>query len=241
MRGLDDMSVLVTGAGRGIGLAVTERLVEEGALVAAADLGEPFECVGAKARLSGDVTSEEDVDRIFEEAWDALGGVDALVLCAGIHWVGPTHEMRPEDFDRVLAVSARGTFLCCRAALPRMADRGSGHILTFGSTAAVAGAPGLTAYAAAKGAVLQMTRSIAAEYAHIGIRANCLCPGATNTPLLRELMAGRADPEKFRDAHPIGRFAEPEEIAGAAAWLLSDDASFMVGATVMCDGGFTAV
>lgn len=241
MRGLNGMSVLVTGAGRGIGLAVTERLVEEGALVAAADLVEPVACEGAEARLSGDVTSEEDVTRMLDEAWDALEGVDALVLCAGIHWAGPTHEMRPEDFDRVLAVSARGTFLCCRAALPRMVDRESGHILTFGSTAAVAGAPGLTAYAAAKGAVLQMTRSIAAEYAHIGIRANCLCPGATNTPLLRELMADRADPQKFRDSHPIGRFAEPAEIAGAAAWLLSDDASYMVGAAVMCDGGFTTV
>ena len=235
------MSVLVTGAGRGIGLAVTERLVDEGALVAAADLNEPVACEGAKARLSGDVTSEEDVARVFDEAWDALDGVDALVLCAGIHWVGPTHEMSAEDFDRVLAVSARGTFLCCRAALPRMVDRKSGHILTFGSTAAVAGAPGLTAYAAAKGAVLQITRSIAAEYALIGIRANCLCPGATDTPLLRELMADRADPQGFRDAHPIGRFAEPAEIAGAAAWLLSEDASYMVGAAVMCDGGFTTV
>lgn len=235
------MSVLVTGAGRGIGLAVTERLAEEGAHVAAADLSEPVECAGAKARLSGDVTSEEDVARVFDDAWDALNGVDALVLCAGIHWVGPTHEMRAEDFDRVLAVSARGTFLFCRAALPRMVDRGSGHILTFGSTAAVAGAPGLTAYAAAKGAVLQITRSIAAEYAPLGIRANCLCPGATDTPLLRELMAGRADAQGFRDAHPIGRFAQPAEIAGAAAWLLSEDASYMVGAAVMCDGGFTTV
>ena len=241
MRGLNGMSVLVTGAGRGIGLAVTERLGEEGALVAAADLGDPVACERAEVRLSGDVTSEEDVTRMLDEAWEALEGVDALVLCAGIHWTGPTHEMPPEDFDRVLAVSARGTFLCCRAALPRMVDRESGHLLTFGSTAAVAGAPGLTAYAAAKGAVLQMTRSIAAEYAHIGIRANCLCPGATNTPLLQELMADRADPQKFRDSHPIGRFAEPAEIAGAAAWLLSDDASYMVGAAVMCDGGFTTV
>ena len=241
MRGLKGMSVLVTGAGRGIGLAVTERLAEEGAVVAAADLSEPVACEGSAVRLSGDVTSQAEVTRMVDEAWDALAGVDALVLCAGIHWVGPTHEMEPDDFDRVLAVSARGTFLCCHAVLPRMADRGSGHIVTIGSTAAVAGAPGLTAYAAAKGAVLQITRSIAAEYASIGIRANCLCPGATNTPLLRELMADREDPDKFRDAHPIGRFAEPAEIAGVAAWLLSEDASYMVGAAVMCDGGFTTV
>lgn len=235
------MAVLVTGAARGIGLAVTERLADEGAVVAASDLAEPDACAGVKVRLAGDVTSEPDAERLVDDAWTALGGLEALVLCAGIHWVGPTHEMSAQDFDRVLAVSARGTFLLCRAALPRMVARGSGRILTFGSTAAVSGASELTAYAAAKGAVLQMTRSIAAEYAGRGIRANCLCPGATNTPLLRELMADRSDPESFAAAHPIGRFAEPEEIAAAAAWMVSDDASYMVGSAVLCDGGFTAV
>jgi NAD(P)-dependent dehydrogenase (short-subunit alcohol dehydrogenase family) len=241
MRGLAKMPVLITGAGRGIGQATAARLVDEGATVAVADLTEPEGPAAAAARLAGDVTSERDADRLIADAADALGGLEGLVLCAGIHWTGPTHEMASDDFDRVMAVSARGTFLCCRAALRIMLEQQSGRIVTFGSTASVSGAPGLTAYAAAKGAVLQITRSIAAEYARAGIRANCLCPGATNTRLLNEVMKERSDPESFAKAHPIGRFAQPEEIAGAATWLLSDDASFMVGSAVFCDGGFTAI
>ena len=142
---------------------------------------------------------------------------------------------------KVLAVSVRGTFLCLRAALPGFVEQGHGRVVTFGSTAALVGAPGLTAYSAAKAAVLNITRSVAAEYARSGIRANCLCPGATDTPLLRRLQADRPDPEAFARAHPIGRYADPSEIAAAAAYLLSDDASFFVGSAVVADGGFTAV
>ncbi len=239
MRGLESLRVLVTGAAGGIGAAVTKRLVAEGARVAAADLQAP-DGVG-EASVGGDVTDEDDAARVVEEAHAALGGLDGLVLTAGIHYVGPTHEMAVADFDRVLAVSARGTFLCLRAALPGMLQQQSGRIVTYGSTAALVGAPGLTAYAAAKGAVLQITRSVAAEYASQGIRVNCLCPGATDTPLLRRLMADRPDPEHFAQAHPIGRFADADEIAAATAFLLSDDASYFIGSAVVCDGGFTAV
>lgn len=241
MRGLEGLRVLITGAAGGIGAAVAERLAGEGARLAIADLAEPEGPVGALARLAGDVTDEAETSRVVEEARAALGGLDALVLAAGIHYVGPTHEMPAAEFDRVLSVSARGTFLCLRAALPGMVEQGSGRIVTFGSTAALVGAPGLTAYAAAKGAVLQITRSVAVEYAKFGIRANCLCPGATDTPLLRRLMADRSDPEAFARAHPIGRFAAAEEIASATAYLLSDEASYFVGSAVVCDGGFTAV
>ncbi len=239
MRGLESLRVLVTGAAGGIGAAVTQRLVVEGARVAAADLQAPDGV--AEASVGGDVTDEDDAARVVEEAHAALGGLDGLVLTAGIHYVGPTHEMAAADFDRVLAVSARGTFLCLRAALPGMLQQRSGRIVTYGSTAALVGAPGLTAYAAAKGAVLQITRSVAAEYASQGIRVNCLCPGATDTPLLRRLMADRPDPEHFAQAHPIGRFADADEIASATVFLLSDDASYFIGSAVVCDGGFTAV
>ncbi len=239
MRGLESLRVLVTGAAGGIGAAVTQRLAAEGARVAAADLQAPEGA--AEASVGGDVTDEDDAARVVEKARSALGGLDALVLTAGVHYVGPTHEMAAADFDRVLAVSARGTFLCLRAALPGMLHQRSGRIVTYGSTAALVGAPGLTAYAAAKGAVLQITRSVAAEYASQGIRANCLCPGATDTPLLRRLMADRPDPEHFAEAHPIGRFANADEMAGATAFLLSDDASYFIGSAVVCDGGFSAV
>lgn len=239
MRGLDGLRVLVTGAAGGIGLACVERLAAEGARVAAADLRAPAD-VPAAAALGADVTAAADAQRLVDEAAEALGGLDGMVLAAGIHWTGPTHEMAPEDFARVLDASVMGTFLCCRAALPRFLEQGAGRIVTLGSTASLGGAPGLAAYSAAKGAVLNLTRSIAVEYARQGVRANCLCPGSTNTPLLRRLMAERANPDAFRDKHPIGRFAEPEEIAAAAAFLLSDDASYFAGSAVVADGGFTA-
>ena len=239
MRGLDGRRVLVTGAAGGIGLACVRRLTAEGARVAAADLVDP-DGVEAAARLVGDVTRPADAERLVAAAADALGGLDGIVLAAGIHWTGPTHEMEPEAFAKVLDVSVMGSFLCCRAALPRFVEQGAGHIVTLGSTASLGGAPGLAAYSAAKGAVLNLTRSIAVEYARAGVRANCLCPGSTNTPLLQRLMADRSNPDAFRDKHPIGRFAEPEEIASAAAFLLSDDASYFVGSAVVVDGGFTA-
>jgi NAD(P)-dependent dehydrogenase (short-subunit alcohol dehydrogenase family) len=238
-RGLEGRRVLVTGAAGGIGAAVVERLLTEGSLVAAADLREPDG--PATARLAADVTDPVAAERLVAEARAALGGLDALVLVAGIHWVGPTHQMPVEDFDRVLDVSVRGTWHCCRAALPGLLEQGAGWIVTFGSTAAVVGAPRLAAYSAAKGAVLNFTKSIGAEYARQGIHANCLCPGATETPLLKQLMADRPDADEFREAQPIGRFATPEEIAGVAAYLVSDEASFFVGSAVVCDGGFTAV
>ncbi len=242
MRGLEGLRTLVTGAAGGIGAAVVERLAAEGARVAAADLpGLVAQSHKAQAALAGDLADEADAARIVGEARDALGGLDALVLAAGVHWVGPTHEMPVADFERVVGVSLRGTFLCLRAALPGFVAQGGGRIVTFGSTAALVGAPGLAAYSAAKAAVLNLTRSVAAEYARHGIRANCLCPGATDTPLLRRLQAERPDPEAFARAHPIGRYAEPAEIAAAAAFLLSDEASYVLGSALVADGGFTAV
>ena len=241
MRGLAGRKVLVTGAAGGIGAAVVQRLVAEGSSVAAADLDAPEGAIGAVSVLAGDVTNAENVEQLVDDARRELAGLDALVLTAGVHYVGPTHETSVEDFDRVVGVSLRGTWLCSRAALPTFLEQGHGWIVTFGSTAALVGAPRLAAYSAAKGAVLNFTKSIAAEYAREGLRANCLCPGATETPLLKQLMAERPDAEAFRNAQPIGRFATPEEIAGVAAYLVSDEASFFVGSAVVCDGGFTAV
>jgi NAD(P)-dependent dehydrogenase (short-subunit alcohol dehydrogenase family) len=240
MRGVAGLRVLVTGAGGGIGQAIIDRLRAESAAVAATDLVD-VDDHGAESFVTGDVTDPDDVERVVRSAIEALGGLDGLVACAGIHWTGPTHEMAPDDFRRVVDVSVLGTFLSIRACLTHFLAEGHGRIVTLGSTAALVGAPGLSAYAVAKGGVLQLTRSVAAEYASRGIRANCLCPGATDTPLLRRLMADRADPEAFAKMHPIGRFARPDEIAGTAVYLLSDDASYMTGSAVTADGGFTAI
>jgi hypothetical protein len=195
-------------------------------------------------RIAADTTVEEDAARMVSTAVEALGGLDALVLCAGNHWAGPTHEMPVDTFDQVVAVHLRGAFLACREVIPIMAEQGSGHVITLGSTAGVRGAPMLSAYAAAKGAIIQLTRSIALEYAETGIRANCVCSGPTDTPLLRQLLddmaahgeTGRA----FVDSIPLQRFAAPGEIAAMVAFLLSDECAFTTGATIMVDGGYSA-
>lgn len=239
MRGLTGMRLLITGAAGGIGTAVVDRLVAEGAHVVGIDMDPPRHA-GLEMALACDVTSEAEVVSVVASARESLGGIDAVVAGAGIQASAPTHELDAVTFRKVLDVSVLGTFLVARAVLPDMLERGSGRMVTFGSTAAVCAAPGLAAYAAAKGAVLQFTRSIAVEYAGRGIRANCLCPGGTMTPMMQQIDQQRIGPDHFREAHPIGRYALPEEIAGAAAYLLCDDASFVVGSAFMVDGGFSA-
>lgn len=229
---------MVTGASGGIGQAVIGRLARDGARVAGLDLQQP-DTEGIVYAATVDVTDENKATEAMAGAVTYLGGIDVLVALAGIQVHSPTHELPVASFRKVLEVSAVGTFLTVRAALPRMLDAGSGRIVTFGSTAAVCSAPELAAYAAAKGAVLQFTRSIAAEYAARGIVANCVCPGGTMTPMLREIDANRTTPDNFKARHPIGRYADPDEIAAVVAFLSSAESSFMVGATVMVDGGYS--
>jgi NAD(P)-dependent dehydrogenase (short-subunit alcohol dehydrogenase family) len=240
VRGLTGLTTLVTGAAGGIGRRLVERLIEEGGVVAVTDVRAP-QIAGAAFSAGADVTDADALAAVIGEAEAALGGVEALVATAGIQATGPTHDMAPPTFRRVVDVSLLGTFHAVRAALPGMLGRGSGRIVTFGSTAALVGAPELAAYSAAKGAVLQFTRSVAAEYAARGVRANCICPGGTLTPLLAQIDAERSQPDHFEERHPIGRYADPDEIAAAAAFLLSDDASFVLGTAFVVDGGFTCV
>lgn len=240
MNGLEGLRVLVTGAAGGIGSQVVFRLVSEGARVAVTDVVAPT-LEGTSFAVAAEITDENSVGAMVAAAEAALGRIDALVAVAGVQVTGPTHELSAAVFRNVLEVSVMGTFLVTKAVVPAMLSRGAGRIVTFGSTAAVVAAPELAAYAAAKGAVLQFTKSIAAEYARRGIRANCVCPGGTMTPMLAEIDRHRTGPDHFREGHPIGRYADPGEIASVVAFLLSDDSSFVLGSALMVDGGYSCV
>lgn len=238
MKGITGLRLIVTGASGGIGQALVRRLAEEGARPAALDvvaLPQP----GLVFARQVDVVDEIALGQAVDEARRALGGIDGLVALAGIQATSPTHEIPLATFRHVVDVSLVGTFLSVKAVLPAMLEQGAGRIVTIGSTAAVCAAPDLAAYAAAKGGVLAFTRAIAVEYGRRGIRANCLCPGGTRTPLLDAIDQSRLGEDHFRSGHPIGRYATPEEIASTCCFLLSDDASFVLGATVMADGGYS--
>jgi NAD(P)-dependent dehydrogenase (short-subunit alcohol dehydrogenase family) len=245
---LADRVAVVTGAGSGIGLASARRLTAEGAAVVCVDIDADAGSVAA-AEVDGlfvpaDVASEDDVRAMYETVFERYGRIDVALHNAGIS--------PPEDdsilstgldaWRRVQEVNLTSVYLCCRHVIPYMQQRGGGSIINTASFVAVMGAAtSQISYTASKGGVLAMTRELGVQFAREGIRVNALCPGPVNTPLLRDLFA--ADPERAarRLVHvPMGRFAEPEEIAAAVAFLASDDASFITAATFLVDGGISA-
>lgn len=210
---------VVTGASGGIGSAIAERFTRDGYLVEAADV-----------ETGCDVTNEHGVDALFDRA-AARGDVTAVVLAHGIAARGRIEETQPSDWERVMAVNATGSFLCARAAV-RVMPRGS--IVFLSSQAGRKGAAGWSAYAASKFAVIGLMESLAQEQAPRGIRANAICPGSIETSMLRTTAD---DPDQLRAAIPIGRFGEPAEVAALAAFLCSDEAAYMSGASLVIDGG----
>jgi NAD(P)-dependent dehydrogenase (short-subunit alcohol dehydrogenase family) len=245
---LQDKVAVITGAASGIGKASARRFAEEGATVVLADIDE-----GPGAALAGelgmafvrtDVTDAESVAALYASAVSAHGGVDVLFNNAGIS--PPDDDSILEtDIDawrRVQEVNLTSVYLCCKHGIPHLLARGGGSIINTASFVAVLGAAtSQISYTASKGGVLAMTRELGVEFARRGIRVNALCPGPVNTPLLQELFA--KDPERAarRMVHvPMGRFGEPEEIAAAAAFLASDDASFITASTFLVDGGIHA-
>jgi NAD(P)-dependent dehydrogenase (short-subunit alcohol dehydrogenase family) len=244
---LQDRVAVITGAGSGIGLATARRFAAEGAKVIAVDIAEgPGQAVAAETGgefVACDVSDEEQVRALFDGVAERHGRVDIAFNNAGIS--------PPDDdsilvtgldaWERVLRVNTTSVFFCCKYAIPHMQRQGKGSIINTASFVALLGAAtSQIAYTASKGGVLAMTRELGVQFAREGIRINALCPGPVATPLLMDLFA--KDPERAarRLVHvPMGRFAEPEEIAAAVAFLASDDASFMTASQFVVDGGIT--
>jgi len=245
MERLRDRVAVVTGAGSGIGLASVRRLAAEGAIVVAVDIDEASGKVAAAEAgglfLPADVASEEQVRQLFDDVAARYGRIDIAFNNAGISPPEDDSILSTglEAWRRVQEVNLTSVYLCCKYVIPHMQRRGKGSIINTASFVAVLGAAtSQISYTASKGGVLAMSRELGVQFAREGIRVNALCPGPVNTPLLRELFA--ADPERAarRLVHvPMGRFAEPEEIAAAVAFLASDDSSFITAASFLVDGG----
>lgn len=249
---------LITGAAGGIGRATAERLAREGAALVLADVAEAGLAESAEAaRQAGarvvaaaaDVTRPEDFEALVARAERELGGLDFLVNNAGIEGVVAPIESYPLDvFDRVLAVNVRGVFLGMRAAAPALRRRGGGAIVNLASVAGVTGDPNLSAYIASKHAVIGLTRSGALAFGKDGVRVNAVAPSPVETRMMRSLEAGMGGPQGAEmvrklvvERIPLGRYAEPAEVAALIAFLGSDEARFITGSIYTIDGGMTPV
>jgi NAD(P)-dependent dehydrogenase (short-subunit alcohol dehydrogenase family) len=252
VKGLTGKGVLVTGGSSGIGLAAAQRFLEEGARVHVcghdtAGVDDALTVLGDRGVGSTvcDVSRVEDVARLMSDATESLGGIDVLANNAGISWREPFLDITTEHWDRIIEVNLRGMFLVGQAVARHMVERGSGVIVNMASTNGLGAEVDYTHYNASKGAVVQLTRTMALELGPLGVRVNALCPGYIDTPLNREIAAGMDDPsfaeDYARDSIPLGRAGRADEVAAAYAFLASDDASFVTGATLVIDGGQTAV
>lgn len=247
---LAERVVVVTGAASGIGRATALECATEGAAVGLVDRdAEGLARVEARIQEMGrrtlavatDVTREEDCVRAQETIRERLGDIEALCNCAGVIRRATVVETDPAAWDEVFAVNVRGTFLMCRAVIPGMEGRGRGAIVNIGSGWGLVGGSRAAAYCASKGAVVQLTRAMAIDHGPAGVRINCICPGDTDTPMLRyEADALGVDPSGFLDEaadRPLGRVGSPDEIARAVVFLVSDAASYVTGTTLVVDGG----
>lgn len=248
MRGLAGRTVLVTGGASGIGRAICERLAQEGARVAIADI----DAAGAQKAaaeigrgavgIALDVTDDTSVKAGVGEAIARLGRVDALVNNAGWDKVEPFVNARTETWDRVLAINLRGPIAVTRAVLDGMIERRAGWIVSISSDAGRVGSSGEVVYSAAKAGVIGFSKALAREVARHDIHVNVVCPGPTNTPLLASVGADNPNlVQALAKAVPFRRIGEPDDIAGAVAFLLSDDARFITGQTLSVSGGMSMI
>jgi len=249
---------LITGAANGIGRATALRLVAEGAAIAALDLrADSLESLSAEIRSASadqayvgckvDVSDAGQVEAAVATAEEALGGLDTVVICAGIAIPGELHKLPLEHWRRVIDINLSGAFYTLRYAIPHLLSNGSGTVVTVGSVASLVAAGNAPSYDSSKGGILQLTRTVAADYALQHIRANCICPGLidtaskVNTAHIIGVEGPMPNPRPHRINTPLGRKGTAEEVAALIAFLCSDESQFITGTAIPIDGGWTVI
>jgi NAD(P)-dependent dehydrogenase (short-subunit alcohol dehydrogenase family) len=250
MERLEGKRAVVTGAGSGIGRAIALRLASEGASVVLSDVDQgaveavASEIDGETLVHKTDVTRSADVETLISRTVSEWGGLDVMVNNAGVGVAGNTTNTPEEDYERVMDVCLRGTFLGMKYAIPAIRDSGGGSVINMSSVAALVGIADRAVYSAAKGAILAITRAAAIDHVEENVRVNCIAPGTVDTPWIGRITAGYDDPEEARAnmqaRQPHGRFVTPEEIAAMAAYLASEESASVIGACMIVDGGVTA-
>ena len=256
MKGLKGKNILVTGATSGIGQAIAAYFATEGANVALNYRNDPEKldetkelieqmcdsikgCGGRELPVEGDVSEEADIVRMCQEVIDKLGSLDILINNAGIQTAAPSHKLETADFDKVIQVNLRGAYLCAREAISHFMERGHGGvIINVSSVHEIIPRPTYVSYSMSKGAMENMTKTLALEYAPYGIRVNAIAPGATATPI-NSWTENEQKKQEVESHIPMGRVGTAEEMAAITAFLASDDASYITGQTLFADGGLT--